>query len=51
MSKTARESCKILNCSIGSLPMIYLGIPISDVHLGIKALGGVVAKTRKRLQP
>jgi len=41
----------MLNCSIGNLPMIYLGIPISDAHLGIKALSGIVAKIRKRLQP
>lgn len=41
----------MFNCKVGSLPMVYLGIPISDMHLGIKALSGVVAKTRKRLQP
>jgi hypothetical protein len=33
----------MFNCKVGSLPMVYLGIPISDMHLGIKALSGVVA--------
>jgi len=41
----------MLNCSIGNLPMVYLGIPMYDAHLGIKALSGIVAKTRRRLRP
>jgi hypothetical protein len=31
--------------------MIYLGIPVSDSHLGVQALKGVPEKLRKRLQP
>jgi hypothetical protein len=31
--------------------MMYLGIPISDAHLGIKALSGIVAKIRKDFNP
>lgn len=41
----------MLNCKIGSLPMIYLGIPMSDGHLGINTLSNVPLKLRKRLQP
>lgn len=40
-----------LNCKIGSLPMIYLGIPVSDSHLGVNALDCVPGKMRKRLRP
>lgn len=41
----------MMNCKIGSLPLIYLGIPILDCHLGVKALSAVPDKMRKRLQP
>lgn len=30
----------MFNCNIGCLPMVYMGIPISDRHLGVKALSG-----------
>lgn len=42
---------KMLNCNIGSLPLIYLGIPVSDKHLGIQVMKKVPEKIRKRLQP
>lgn len=41
----------ILNCNTGSLPMIYLGIPVSDNHLGISHMKKVPEKLRNRLQP
>lgn len=41
----------MLNCKIGDLPLVYLGIPVSDKHLGVKALRGVPEKLNKRLQP
>lgn len=40
-----------LNCTVGSLPMTYLGVPISDRVLGAGAFNFLVAKLRKRLQP
>ena len=38
----------MLNCKIRSLPMTYLGIQVSDKHLGVNALRGVPEKLRKR---
>lgn len=40
-----------LNCNVGSLAMIYLGLPISDRVLGAGAFNFLGAKLRKRLQP
>jgi len=42
---------KILNCKLGSLLMSYLGLPMSDKSLGIKAFEGPLDKMRKKLQP
>lgn len=36
---------------MGSLPMKYLGIQISDKHLGMLAFGDTYNKLRKRLDP
>jgi hypothetical protein len=41
----------MLNCKVGSLPMKYLGFPISDKRLGVKAFRDIVGKLRHRLQP
>lgn len=41
----------ILNCKIGTLPLVYLGIPVSDVHIGVNAMREVPNKLRKRLHP
>lgn len=34
----------MLNCQVGVLPMTYLGIPVSDSHIGIKWFRKVVEK-------
>jgi hypothetical protein len=39
----------MLNCKVGSLPMKYLGFPISDKRLGVKAFRDIVEKLRHRL--
>lgn len=41
----------MLNCRLGAMPMKYLGIPISDRHLGIAAFSDIYNKMRKRLDP
>jgi len=41
----------MLNYKIGSLPVNYLEIPISDRNLGVKDFKGMVSKMRKKLQP
>lgn len=41
----------MLNCTLGALPMIYLGIPISDKHLNMGAFNPMVQKMLKRLDP
>lgn len=45
------EMANMLNCSLGELPLKYLGIPISDSHLGIAAFCDIYNKMRKRLDP
>lgn len=40
-----------LNCQVGSLPMKYLGLPISDRMLGASAFEYLGAKLRKKFQP
>jgi hypothetical protein len=41
----------MLNCKVGSLPMRYLGIPLSDVKLGKVALAEIPEKVSKRVPP
>lgn len=41
----------MLNCKVGTLPMTYLGIPISDKNLGAKSFDGIAGKMRNKLQP
>jgi hypothetical protein len=36
---------------MGSLPMKYLGIPLSDMKLGMGAFAGVAEKITKRVPP
>jgi hypothetical protein len=39
----------MLNCSRGSLPMKYLGIPLSDTKLGMCVFADLVRKVAKRV--
>jgi hypothetical protein len=39
----------MLNCSRGSLPMKYLGIPLSDTKLGMCVFADLVRKVVKRV--
>jgi hypothetical protein len=41
----------MLNCQVGSLPMVYLGIPVSDKKLGKGVFIGVIEKIAKRVPP
>jgi len=42
----------MLNCKIGEFPMKYLGLPISDRHLGAQSFWGwVIEKMRKKIVP
>lgn len=41
----------MLNYVLGSFPMKYLGIPISDHHLGMGAFNPITQKMIKRLDP
>ena len=41
----------MLNCKLGSWPMRYLSIPISDSRIGISGFGGLKQKMSKRLDP
>jgi hypothetical protein len=46
------EKCRIasmLNCQVGTLPMKYLGIPISDSKLSEGAFAEVPDKIAKRI--
>lgn len=43
------ELANMLNYRLGELPLRYLGIPISDSHLGLNAFEEVYNKMRKRL--
>jgi hypothetical protein len=49
--ETETNIAKALNCTTGSLPMKYLGFPISNKKLRMEAFGGVVDKMKKKLQP
>ena len=50
LSTEQNEVANMLNYKVGCLPMVYLGIPVSDRHLGINALKGVPKKLQKHLQ-
>ena len=41
----------MINCSLGSLPLKYLGIPISDSHLAMGAFSPIIQKMINRLDP
>jgi len=41
----------MLNCKTGSLPLKYLGFPISDKKLPVKVFDSVVNKLKSKLQP
>lgn len=41
----------MLNSKVGKLPMKYLGVPVSDHHLGVYAFDSLPIKIGKRLQP
>lgn len=45
------EISNMLKYKIGSLPIKYLGFPIHDKTLHIKAFEGIVSKMRGKLQP
>jgi hypothetical protein len=47
----SRRIANMLNCTMGSLPMKYLGIPLSDMKLGMGAFAGVAEKIAKRVPP
>lgn len=41
----------MLNCVLGELPLKYLGIPISNNHLGMRGFSPICQKMLKRLDP
>jgi hypothetical protein len=41
----------MLNWTLGSLPMKFLGIPVSDTHLKSSIFNHVLEKMKKRLDP
>lgn len=50
VDRSQQESANMLNYAIGCLLLVYLGILVFVVHLGLKALSGAVSWTRKMLQ-
>jgi hypothetical protein len=46
-----RRIAILLNCQLGVLAMKYLGIPTSDVKLGLGAFNGLCDKVAKRVPP
>ena len=44
-----QQNANFMNCKVGKLPMIYLGLPISDKHLGAKAFTAMETKMRSKL--
>jgi hypothetical protein len=40
--ETENRIANMLNCNVGRLPMKYLGFPISNKRLGVKAFKSVV---------
>jgi hypothetical protein len=47
----SRRIANMLSCSMGSLPMKYLGIPLSDTKLGMRAFVDLVQKVTKEVPP
>ena len=45
------EIANMLNCKTGSLPLKYMGFPISDKKLLVKVFDSVVNKLKSKLQP
>jgi len=45
------RKANMLNCKLGELPVMYLGIPVSNKVLGIGAFQGLVNRMFKRLDP
>jgi hypothetical protein len=45
----SRRIANMLNCSMGSLPIKYLGLPLSDTKLGMGAFSNLVQKVAKRV--
>jgi hypothetical protein len=41
----------MLNCALGSLPLKYLGIPLSNDRLKASTFGHILEKKKKRLDP
>lgn len=39
----------IFGCNVGTLPIIYLGLPVSDIKLTKAQLSYVAEKTKRRL--
>ena len=49
MSSEQQQIANFMNCKVGNLPMTYLGLPISDKHLGAKTSADVENKMRRKL--
>jgi hypothetical protein len=49
--ETEEKFANMLNCTVGGMPLKYLGFPISSKRLGVKAFTGLGEKMRKKLQP
>ena len=47
----AQRIANRLNCRLGSFPMTYLGMPLSDARLLEKDLRPIVAKLQPRTEP
>jgi hypothetical protein len=47
----SRRIANMLNCTMGSLPVKYLEMPLSDLKLGMGAFAGVADKVAKRVPP
>lgn len=45
------KMANMLNCALGSLPLKYLGIPLSDVRLKASTFGHILEKMKKMLDP
>lgn len=41
----------MLNCSLGSFPIKYLGIPVSDHNINTEVSALILAKMNRRLDP
>ena len=44
-----QQIANFMKCKVGKLLMIYLGLPISDKHLGAKAFTAMETKMRSKL--